>query len=254
MYISAPSVFWSHLTYSSSHLLVPLPPQENVMPAQDFISHQINRFEWSNLPQPIYLHFSKGSYHLFLSLMLASQEQIRFSLEHATDCSWETKTEIPGRLWQTVLHCGNVKMNTASHLSCDLHKDTAWDGSKKKIFAIFTAVSCISWAVSSGVSQSLFVLWSQINFVTYTPSLLSARYRQVPSASETNFQPKEDGEGGREGKINLILGTSCTWRNFMIWEQTTKLMTRKLLPGSCSEFVWWRKTRQLLTLGKYSLI
>lgn len=49
------------------------------MPAQGFISRQINRSERSHLPQPIYVHFPEGSYHLFLSWMLYSQEQIRFS-------------------------------------------------------------------------------------------------------------------------------------------------------------------------------
>ena len=126
LYISAPGAFWSHcLTYSSSHLLLPLPSQEKAMPAQGFISHQINRSKRSNSPQPFYLHFSKGSHHLFLSLMLASQEQIRrFSLERATDCSWETKLRIPVRLRQNMHHCGNVKLDTASHLSCDLPKDS----------------------------------------------------------------------------------------------------------------------------------
>lgn len=155
MYISAPGAFWYHLTCSSSHLLLSLSPQEKVAPVQGFIFYQINRSKWSNSPQPIYFHFPKGSYHLFLSLMLASQQQIRrFSLEHTTDCSWETKSGVPGRLQQTMPHCGNENLDTTAHLSCDLHKDTVRGSSKKRIFTIFAAISHTTVGLSYAVSPS----------------------------------------------------------------------------------------------------
>lgn len=209
------------------------------MPAQGFISHQINRSKRSNSPQPIYLHFPKGSYHLFLSLMLASQEQIRrFSLEHATDCSWETKSGIPGRLRQTMPHCGNVKLGTAFHLSCDLHKDTVWDGSKKRIFTISTAISHttvgLSYLMGSNRQWHNFMCSEAELSLLLTllhcalPGMDKSGVNLSSQLLEQTFDPSEVGRDGQRGKIFLVLGTVCTWRNFMICEQVTKLMTQEV--------------------------
>lgn len=239
MYSSAPGVFWYHLTFSSSHLLLSQPPQEKVVPVQGFISHQINRSKWSNSSQPIYFHFPKGSYHLFLSLMLASQQQIRrFSLEHATDCSWETKSGIPGRLWQTMPHCGNENLDTTAHLSCDLHKDTVWDSSKKRIFTIFAAISRTTDRLSYAVSPSC--QWHSLMFSKpelilvctllqcFLPGVEKSGVNLSSQLLEQTFSCSKVGREGQRGKIYLILGTVCTWGNLMTWKHVTKLMIQEV--------------------------
>ena len=169
--------------------------------------------------------------------MLASQEQIRrFSLEHATDRSWETKSGIPGRLRQTMPHFSNVKLDTASHLSCDLQKDTVWDGSKKRVFTIFTAIS----STTVGLSYLVGPNYQWHNFTCSKAKLLrTLLHCSLPGMDrsgvnlssqllEQTFSLSKVRREGQRGKIFLILGTVCAWKNFMIWEQVTKLVTQEV--------------------------
>lgn len=224
MYHPGLGAFWScHLSNSSSHLLLPLPPQERLMPAQGFISRQINRSERSHLPQPIYVHFPEGSYHLFLSWMLYSQEQIRFS---QNDCSCETKSESPGRLWQTMPHSGNGKQDTASPLPGGLHKYTVWDGSKRRISTIF--ILGLPYLVGPSCQWHNSVCSKAELTLMYTPPLLPARNRPGVNLSSELLQQTYSRNKVERGKIFLTLGTMCTLRRLVIWEQTINLMTQEL--------------------------
>lgn len=242
MYNPGLGAFWSHcLSNSSSHLVLPMPPQKRLMPAQGFISHQVNRSGWSNLPQPFYVHFpkGKGSYHLFLSWMLYSQEQIRFSQNMLLIGPGK---QSQGSLGDFDKLCPTVVMenwDTASPLSCGLHKDTLWDASKRRISIIFTLG--LSYLVGPSCQWHNFVCSKADLTLTNTPSLLSARFEQARCKLEQSTSEKTySWNKVRRRKIILIVETVCTLRHSVIWVKIINLMTQDLTSeDTCNADIFW---------------
>lgn len=226
MYHPGLDAFWScHLSNSSSHL--PLPPQERLMPAQGLISRQINRSERFHLPQPIYVHFPEGSYHLFLSWMLYSQEQIRFSQNMLLIAPVKLNQ---GALADFDKLCPTLVMeNRTLHLLCPVAFTRilcVWDGSKRRISTIF--ILGLSYLVGPSCQWHNSVCSKAELTLMYTPPLLPARNRPDVNLSSQLLQQTYSRNKVERGKIFLILGTMCTLRHLVIWEQIINLMTQEL--------------------------